>query len=77
MGEWVVFFVLAQGAGLLVAVLLPYVEDNPKFGAVGEPRWNIHYGRYAIQAITVYLFSCLSFAWLGARVRALAPLDTR
>ena len=72
-GEWGVLFVLGQAAGLLVALLLPYVEDNPKFGAIGEPRWILHYGSYAVQAVTVYLFSCLSFAWLGARLRALAP----
>ncbi len=72
-GEWGILFVLGQAAGLSVAALLPYVEDNPEFGAAGGPRWIVHYGSFAVQAITVYLFSCLSFAWLGARLRALAP----
>jgi hypothetical protein len=63
---------LGQAAGLLVAVLVPYVEDNPRFGAPGETRWVLHYGAYAVQAIAVYVLSCFSFAWLGTRLRALA-----
>ena len=71
-GEWSLLFVTGQAAGLLVAWLVPYIEDNPQFGATGQPRWILHYGSYALQAVTVYLFSCLSFAWLGVRLRALA-----
>jgi hypothetical protein len=71
-GEWCVLFALGQGAGLVIASLLPYVSDNPGFGNPGQPRWVIHYGNYFVQAVTVYLVSCFSFAWLGARLRALA-----
>jgi hypothetical protein len=71
-GEWFLAFVLAQSAGLVIAWLMPYVRDNPEFGAPGEPRWIIRYGNYVVQAVTVYLFSCLSFAWFGARLRQLA-----
>lgn len=77
MGEWCVLFVVAQAAGLLVAYFLPYVEDNPRFGGAGEPRWVVHYGRYVIQAVTIYLVSCLAFAWLGARLRAMTPFAFR
>lgn len=71
-GEWCVLFALAQGAGLLIAWLLPYVSDNPRFGIPGQSRWIVHYRNYFVQAVTVYLFSCFSFAWLGMRFRALA-----
>ena len=71
-GEWFVLFALAQGAGLLVAWFLPYVSDNPGFGIPGQSRWVIDYSNYFIQAVTVYLVSCFSFAWLGARLRDLA-----
>jgi hypothetical protein len=70
--EWLLLFLLAQAVGLLVAWFLPYVSDNPEFGAPGEARWIIHYRNYAIQAAAIYLFSCLSFAWFGARVRQLS-----
>ena len=72
-GEWFVLFALAQGAGLLIAELLPYVTDNPRFGSPGESRWVLHYRNYVVQAVAVYVFSCVSFAWLGVRFRALAP----
>lgn len=71
-GEWLLLFLLAQAGGFLIAWLLPYVWDNPAFGAPGQPRWIISYGNYAIQAITIYLLSCLSFAWFGVRLRQLA-----
>jgi hypothetical protein len=71
-GEWSLLFVLAQAAGLVSAWLVAYVWDNPDFGAPGEPRWLIHYGNYVLQAVVIYLFSCLSFAWFGARLRQLA-----
>jgi hypothetical protein len=71
-GEWLGLFVLAQAVGLLVAWLLPYVWDNPGFGAPGEPRWILDYRNYAIQAVAIYLFSCVSYAWFGARLRQLA-----
>ena len=71
-GEWCLLFAAGQGAGLVVAMLCPYVEDNPRFGVLGEPRWIVHYGCYALQAVTIYVFSCLSFAWLGTRLRAMA-----
>ena len=71
-GEWLLLFVLAQAVGLTVAWFLPYVSDNPAFGAPGQPRWIIHHRNYAIQAIAVYVLSCASFAWLGARLRQLA-----
>lgn len=71
-GEWSLFFVLAQAAGLSIAWLLPYVSNNPEFGAPGEPRWLIRYGNYVAQVVIIYLFSCLSFAWFGARLRQLA-----
>ena len=71
-GEWLLLFLLAQAAGFLIAWLLPYVWDNPEFGTPGEPRWIISYGNYAVQAVTIYLFSCLSFAWFGVRLRQLA-----
>jgi hypothetical protein len=70
--EWLLLFVLAQAIGLFIAWLMPYIRDNPQFGAAGEPRWIINYGNYAVQAVTIYLFSCLSFAWFGARLRQLA-----
>src|SRR5262245_39000604 len=60
---------LLVGSCLLVAWLMPYVSDNPRFGAPDEPRWILHYRNYAIQALVIYFFSCLSFAWLGARLR--------
>lgn len=72
-GEWLILFVAGQAAGLLLASMLPYVEDNPRFGLEGQPRWLIHYGSYALQAVTIYLFSCVSFAWLGTRLRAMTP----
>jgi len=71
-GEWSLFFLLAQAAGLSIAWLMPYVSDNPKFGAPGEPRWIVHYGNYVLHVVIIYLFSCLSFAWFGARMRQLA-----
>jgi hypothetical protein len=71
-GEWFLLFLLAQAAGLCVAWLLPYVADNPEFGGPGEPRWIIFYGNYLIHAVTIYVLSCLSFAWFGARLRQLA-----
>jgi hypothetical protein len=71
-GEWFLFFVLAQMAGVFVAGLLPYVLDNPAFGAPGDPRWVVQYRNYAAQALVIYLFSCLSFAWFGARLRQLS-----
>lgn len=70
-GEWCLLFAAGQAAGLVVASLCPYVEDNPRFGLTGEPRWIIHYGCYALQAAAIYAFSCLSFAWLGTRLRAM------
>jgi hypothetical protein len=76
-GEWCALFAAAQAAGLLVAWLVPYIEDNPRFGAAGEPRWVLHYGSYVLQAVTIYLGSCLAFAWLGTRLRAMAPLASR
>lgn len=77
MGEWCVLFVAAQAAGLLVAYFVPYIEDNPRFGQGNEPRWVVHYGSYVLQAVTIYLVSCLSFAWLGVRLRAMTPLASR
>jgi hypothetical protein len=71
-GEWLLLFLLAQAAGLGVAWLMPYVSANPELGAPGEPRWIIHYGNYVIHAVTIYFFSCLSFAWFGTRLRELA-----
>lgn len=71
-GEWSLFFLLAQAAGGAIAWLMPYVWDNPAFGAPGEPRWVIHYGNYVVHVVVIYLFSCLSFAWFGARLRQLA-----
>lgn len=71
-GEWFLFFVLAQVAGLSIAWFMPYVSDNPKFGVPGEPRWLIWYGNYVAQVVVIYVFSCLSFAWFGARLRQLA-----
>ena len=71
-GEWFLFFVLAQAAGFYVGWLLPYVQDNPDFVATGEPRWLIRYDNYALHVVTIYLFSCLSFAWFGTRLRELA-----
>jgi hypothetical protein len=71
-GEWLLAFLLAQAAGLISAWLMPYVSDNPGFGAPGEPRWSIQYGNYVVHVVIIYLCSCLSFAWFGARVRQLA-----
>lgn len=71
-GEWLLFFLLAQAAGFFVAWLMPYVWDNPAFGAPGEPRWIVGYRNYAFHALAIYLFSCLSFAWLGVRLRQLS-----
>jgi hypothetical protein len=71
-GEWFLLFLLGQAAGFLVAWLMPYVSDNPAFGAPGEARWIIHYRNYAVQAVAIYVLSCLSFAWFGARLRQLA-----
>ena len=70
-GEWLVVFVAGQAVGYLLAAVLPPVEDNPRFGLEGESRWLLDYGRYALQAVTIYLFSCLSFAWLGTRLRTM------
>jgi hypothetical protein len=36
--EWLLLFVLAQAIGLFIAWLMPYIRDNPQFGAAGEPR---------------------------------------
>lgn len=71
-GEWFLFFVLAQAAGFFVAWLIPYVWDNPTFGAPGQPRWIFSYRNYAAHALTIYVFSCMSFAWFGARIRQLS-----
>ena len=71
-GEWFLFFVLAQAAGFYVGWLWPYVQDNPDFVATGEARWLIRYDNYALHVVTIYLFSCLSFAWFGMRLRELA-----
>jgi hypothetical protein len=56
---------------------MPYVSENPEFGAPGEARWIIHYRNYAVQAVAIYLFSCLSFAWFGARLRQLSVARPR
>ncbi len=58
-GEWFLFFVLAQAAGFYVGWLMPYVQDNPDFVAAGEARWLIRYDNYALHVVTIYLFSCL------------------
>jgi hypothetical protein len=71
-GEWFLLFLLAQAAGLCIAWLMPYVADNPQFGGPGEPRWIIRYANYVIHAVTIYVLSCLSFGWFGARLRQLA-----
>jgi hypothetical protein len=71
-GEWLLFFLVAQGAGLFVGWLVPYIWDNPEFGAPGQPRWIFRYRNYALHALTIYLFSCLSFAWFGARLRQMS-----
>jgi len=71
-GEFLLLFLLAQAAGFCIAWLMPYVSANSSFGGPGEPRWIIHYGNYAVHAVTIYLVSCLSFAWFGARLRQLA-----
>lgn len=71
-GECFLLFLLAQAVGFGIAWLMPYIWDNPAFGAPGEPRWILHYRNYAVHAVTIYLLSCLSFAWLGARLRQLA-----
>ena len=71
LGEWCILFVAGQTAGFVVAELFPYIEENPRFGVPDQPRWLLHYGNYALQAVTVYLFSCLSFAWWGTRLRAM------
>ena len=71
-GEWFLLFVIAQAVGFSVGWLIPYVRDNPDFVTAGEPRWLIRYDRYALHAVTIYLFSCLSFAWFGTRLRQLA-----
>ena len=73
-GEWCLLFVAAQAAGVVVAYFVPYIEDNPRFGVGGEPRWIVHYGSYVLQAVAIYAISCLSFAWLGTRLRAMAPV---
>jgi hypothetical protein len=70
--EWLALFLLAQAIGLCIAWLTPYIQDNPQFGTGSEPRWTINYRTYAVQAITIYLFTCFSFAWFGARLRQLA-----
>jgi hypothetical protein len=70
--EWLLLFLLAQAVGLCLAWLMPYIRDNPESGPAGEPRWIINYRNYAVQAVTIYLFSCLSFAWFGSRLRQLA-----
>jgi hypothetical protein len=72
LGEWCILFVVGQAAGFAVAELFPYIEGNPRFGVTDQPRWLLHYGNYVLQAVTVYLFSCLSFAWLGTRLRVIA-----
>jgi hypothetical protein len=71
-GEWFLFFVLAQAAGFYVGWLMPYVEDNPDFLAAGQARLLIRYDKYALHAVTIYLFSCFSFAWFATRMRQLA-----
>jgi hypothetical protein len=71
-GEWFLFFVLAQAVGACVAWLMPYVHENPSLPAGGEGRWLIQYDAYALHAVTIYLLSCLSFAWFGVRLRQLA-----
>jgi|SRR5687768_15655472 len=71
LGEWCLLFVAGQAAGFVVAELFPYIEQNPRFGDPAQPRWLLHHGHYALQAVTVYLLSCLSFAWWGTRLRAL------
>jgi hypothetical protein len=72
LAEWLLLFLLAQAIGLCITWLMPHIRDNPQFGTASEPRWIINYGNYAVQAVTIYLFSCLSFAWFGARLRQLA-----
>ena len=72
LGEWLLLFVFAQAVGLAVAWLLPYVSDNPDFGIPGHPPWIVHRRNYAVQAVALYVLSCLSFAWLGARLRQLS-----
>jgi hypothetical protein len=71
-GEWFLLFLLAQAVGLCIAWLMPYVGDNPEFGGPGEPQWILRYGNYVIHVVTIYVLSCLSFAWFGARLRQLA-----
>lgn len=73
LGEFVAIFVAGQVAGLLVAVALPYISDNPEHATnpAAHP-WIIHYKEYAAQAVVIYLIICFAAAWYGTRLRKLA-----
>ncbi|MDL4776246.1 MULTISPECIES: hypothetical protein [Thermomonosporaceae] len=74
LAELVILYTLAQCLGGLVAWMLPYIWDNPSYGTdPAADRWVFHYGRFAVQAVTLYVSVCVAFTWFACRLRQVAP----
>ena len=72
-GEFFGLFLLAQGAGSFMTWMIPYIWENPEFKANPEAnQWVIDYQNYSLQAMTIYLMSCVASGWYGTRVRDLS-----
>ncbi|MGW0929273.1 hypothetical protein [Streptomyces sp. NPDC002644] len=71
LGELVGLYAAAQCLGGLVAVVRPYVRDNPAsvVEAGGHP-WAFHYGNFALQAVVLHLGICFATAWYAYRLRS-------
>ncbi|WP_239144589.1 hypothetical protein [Streptomyces sp. SID14515] len=71
LGEFVALYIVAQGVGGIVALLLPHVADNPAHAT--DPTasaWIIDYPNYATQAVAMYVCICFALAWYATRLRA-------
>ncbi|WP_073949791.1 hypothetical protein [Streptomyces kebangsaanensis] len=73
LGEFVVLYLAAQGAGGILAWMMPYVWENPAHETdPTQSLWILDYPNYAAQAITIYLVTCSALTWYATRLRALS-----
>ncbi|MYY08624.1 hypothetical protein GT204_06805 [Streptomyces sp. SID4919] len=58
--------------GGLVAQLLPYIRENPRFGTEpGATQWEFHHVDFAVRGVVVYAPVCAATAWYACRLRQL------
>ncbi|WP_432742589.1 hypothetical protein H7827_03485 [Streptomyces sp. JH002] len=70
LAEFAVLYGAAQGAGAVIAWMMPHVWANPAHALdPAAPAWEFHYPHYAAQAVTLYLVICFAAAWYACRVR--------